>query len=147
MTVHLLRMAARVQSIEHLKQRQAERMAHRRFQTSVEGLYTFTRNLPRRADEVLDGGSIYWVIKRFVRVRQRILGIEEVKNAEGRRRCALRLETKWIPTEPQPHKAFRGWRYLRIEDAPADLDAARAVEGADDMPPEMADELRDLGLL
>lgn len=147
MTVHLLRMAVRIESIEHLKQRQAERTAQQRSDELTGELYTFTRNTPRRADEIVDGGSIYWVIKRFIRVRQRILGFDEYTGARGRPRCAIRVAPEWIQTDPHPHKAFRGWRYLPAGDAPPDLDPSRIADGAEDIPPEMADELRDLGLL
>lgn len=147
MTIHLLRMAVRIDSIEHLKDRQFERMANRPSGELNGELYTFTRNMPRRATEILDGGSIYWVIKRFVRVRQRILGFEEYVGVRGRRRCGIQLEPKWIKTDPQPHKAFRGWRYLPASDAPPDLDLTGTADVAEEFPAEMADELRELGLL
>jgi hypothetical protein len=95
--------------------------------------------------ELADGGSLYWVIKSFIRVRQRILGIERLTGAEGRPYCRIRLEPVYVRTEMRPHKPFQGWRYLRPEDAPPDVDAASA--DADDLPAEMAEELRGLGLL
>ena len=147
MTVNILRMAARVQSIDHLLERQWQRMAQRVPDADGSVLYTFTRNVPKRIDELVDGGSIYWVIKRFVRVRQSILGIEPITNAEGRRRCRIQLDPVPVRTELYPHKAFQGWRYLRPEDAPRDLESGDVAEEQEEIPPEMAAELRHLGLL
>lgn len=144
MTVHLLRMAVRVESISHLRQIQSERMKTIA-QQGGSGLYTYTRNMPKRGDELLDGGSIYWVIKRYISVRQPILGIERQVNDEGRPYCALQLDPEPVQLVPRRQKAFQGWRYLRIEDSPADLDAQSSQQV--DMPPEMLEELRDLGLM
>jgi hypothetical protein len=100
--------------------------------------------MPRRADEVLDGGSIYWVIRGQVRVRQRILGLSAESDEEGHRYCAVRYQSKQILTLPQARRPFQGWRYLRPDEAPPD----RAIGGRDDeLPPAMAQELRALGLL
>ena len=145
MTVHLLRMAVGVDSLGHLQTIQKERMGKR-----DDGLlHTYTRNIPRRKAELLDGGSIYWVVKRYIRVRQAILGIEPGTNAEGRTYCALQLSPDLVMLDPRRQKAFQGWRYLRLDDAPADLDVQPAAAAAETngMPVEMVDELRDLGLL
>ncbi len=145
MTVHLLRMAAGIESIDQLKSVQAARMAGRGGEKSPGVVKTFTRNVPRRASELLDGGSIDWVMKRFLRARQTVLGCERLTNSEGRTYAALTLDAEVTRVELRPQKAFQGWRYLRPEDAPVDLAAAaRAGEG---MPPEMVAELRQLGLL
>jgi hypothetical protein len=80
MTVNLLRMAVRIESISQLKKIQTERRAL----TEGKRLHSFTRNMPKRIDELIDGGSIYWVVKRLIRVRQKIIGIEKMTNSEGR---------------------------------------------------------------
>jgi hypothetical protein len=108
-------------------------------------LFTHTRNVPKRGAELLDGGSIYWVVKRYIRVRQNILGIESATNAKGRRYCAIELDPELILIEPRRHKAFRGWRYFRTEDVPVDLE--KSLAETENLPPELADELRDLGLI
>jgi hypothetical protein len=151
MTVHLLRMAVRVESVGHLRTIQAERMKESAQTGKNKGrkkkrLYTRTRNVPKRTAELLDGGSIYWVVKRYVRVRQKILGIESATNSEGRRYCAIELDPELVLVDPRRHKAFQGWRYFRLEDVPADISAQSAAD-ADNLPPELADELRDLGLI
>jgi len=143
MAVHLLRMAVRIESIAHLSEIQAERMA------SIKGkrLFTYTRNVPRRTAELIDGGSIYWVVKRLIRVRQKIVGIEQGTNEEGRKFCAIELDPGHILLEPRRQKAFQGWRYLKPEEAPIDLPPGSTVEIDADMPPEMQAELRELGLI
>ena len=136
-------MAVRIESIAKLKEIQAERLAS----TKGKRLHTFTRNVPRRIDELTDGGSIYWVVKRLIRVRQEILGITQETNDEGRKYCAIELSPEHVLLEPRRQKAFQGWRYLKQEEAPLDLPAGRAAETETDMPPEMMAELKELGLL
>ena len=98
---------------------------------------------PRREAELLDGGSLYWVIRGRVLARQRLLGLEPRHGADGITRCALRLDPGVVRTLPQPRRAFQGWRYLRPQDAPADLPAAPAAA----MPPRLALELAEIGVL
>lgn len=139
MTVHLLKLAVGAESVEHVAQWQARRLA----QTGR--LFHRTRHAPRRAEEVLDGGSIYWVIQGLVQARQRIIGIERTEDPDGLPCCHLILDPELVRTRPQPRRPHQGWRYLEPEDAPQDLDLG---EGAEDAPPpEMAAELRALGLL
>lgn len=102
-----------------------------------------TRMRPRRTDELLSGGSLYWVIKGVVQARQKILSLEPRRGRDGVERTAIILQPRLVLTEPQPRRAFQGWRYLADEDAPADLSAAQK-NGA---PPELSRELAALGLL
>jgi hypothetical protein len=141
MTVHLIKMSVGVEDVRHLEQIQSQRLAN------VGELMHVTRNTPRRAAEVLRGGSIYWVIKRFIRARQTIIDIRpiEVEGKEGRPSCALVLEPGLIRTEIRSFRAFQGWRYLAADDAPAD--APDSITGDDDVPAELAAELKGLGLL
>ena len=105
--------------------------------------------MPKRAAEILSfGGSIYWVVAGFVRVRQRILDIREEEGADGIARAGLVLDPELVAVEARPLKPFQGWRYLAPEAAPPDLRAG-AVEarGLDALPAGLRRELRDLGLL
>jgi hypothetical protein len=145
MTVHLIKMSVGVEDIRHLERIQAKRLADAKRMGVAPELMHITRNTPRRAAEVLRGGSIFWVIKRFIRVRQVIADIRQVEGKEGRKSCALVLEPGLIRTEIRSFRAFQGWRYFAVDDAPADLPASRA--GGDDVPAELAAELRGLGLL
>jgi len=143
MTLHIIKLAVGIDDVEHLATVQALRLKQARDRGNPEILRHVTRNTPRRAAELLDGGSMYWVIKGFVRVRQRLTGVQAVNDGEGPR-CALVLDPQLVQTVLRPHRAFQGWRYLRAEDAPAD---ATTRESATDMPEHMATELRELGLL
>ena len=145
MTVHILRRAFHVDSLEDLIQLQRNRIDAERAAGRPRRLYQRMRSTPRRTAEVLDGGSIYWVIKGYVRARQRILGIETRADSEGRNRCFLRLDPKVIPTVLSPAKPRRGWRYIEAEDAPPDR--TEAANNDEALPAEMEAELRELGLL
>lgn len=139
MTVHLKKLAARIEDIEELEAIQAQKLK------DYGRLFTYTRNTPKRQKELLDGGSLYWVIKGKFRVRQEILEFQTEVDDEGRKYCLIILEPGLIQTELQPQKAFQGWRYLPDNDVPKDFDG-RVVSG-DELPEDMSSELRDLGLL
>jgi hypothetical protein len=143
MIINLLRMAVRIESVSQLKNIQLERIAN----TEGGHLHTYTRNMPKRIDELIDGGSIYWVVKRLIRVRQKIIGIEKITNDEGRKFCAIELDPSHTLLDPRPQKPFQGWRYLKPEESPPDAPSGGAVDFDSDMPPEMMMELRELGLL
>jgi hypothetical protein len=99
-----------------------------------------TRQTPKRTAELLEGGSLYWVFKGVILIRQRIAAIETI--GEGaQRRCEILLDDAMIPTAPQPRRAFQGWRYIETKDAPADF--GEAAEG--DLPPDLARRLREAG--
>jgi hypothetical protein len=104
-----------------------------------------TRMAPKRAAELVDGGSLYWVIRGQIMCRERILGIHPFIDKDGIGRCHIALDCKPVLVEPRPYRAFQGWRYLSPKDAPPDLD--RAAPGARDMPEALRRELRQLGLL
>lgn len=104
-----------------------------------------TRMVPKRAEELLDGGSLYWVIRGQILCRERLIDIRPFVDRDGIGRCHLVLVPKLILVEPRPFRAFQGWRYLDGKDAPRDLD--HAAPGARAMPEDMRRELRELGLL
>jgi hypothetical protein len=103
-----------------------------------------TRMWPKREAELLNGGSLYWVFRGLVLARQRLLGLEERRGKDGILRCALILDREVVRTEPQPRRAFQGWRYLETREAPRDLGNARAAEKG--LPPKLAVALAEIGL-
>ena len=145
MTIHLIKLCVGVDDIGHLARLQAGRLAEARRRGEAAELKHVTRNTPRQASEILDGGSLYWVIKGFVRVRQAVINLRPAEKADGRPACALVLDPKLVRTELRGFRAFQGWRYLAPEDAPPD--AGPFDEDDDDVPAEMAAELKGLGLL
>ena len=139
MALHLLKIAVGVESVEHLAELQGARRKR------LGRLVHYTRHYPRRADELLDGGSIYWIVKGLVRVRQRLIGFERTTRDNDMPACAIVLDPVLVRTRPQPRRPHQGWRYLVEADAPADSPAGLAEEA--DMPSAMVEELRALGLL
>jgi hypothetical protein len=103
-----------------------------------------TRMWPKRAAELLAGGSLYWVFKGAVLARQRIVRLDEVLGADGITRCAIVLDPEVVRTAAATRRPFQGWRYLKPEDAPADLPKAR--KGDDNLPPELDAMLAEIGL-
>ena len=139
MTVHLLKMSVGSDSVEGLEAWQAQRYDQHGM------VWHLTRHTPRRRDEVLDGGSIYWIFNGAIRARNRIIDIDQAENPAGETRCRLVLDTKLVPTVLQPRRPHQGWRYFDLADAPEDASARRRGRGQP--PPEMAAELRELGLI
>ena len=103
-----------------------------------------TRMWPKREAEVLNGGSLYWVVKGVILCRQRILRLDEVDRGDGIRRCGIVMDPEVIRTEAAARRPFQGWRYLSPEDAPRDLPKGRETDSA--LPEEMALALAEIGL-
>ncbi len=137
MTVHLKKLSVGSHSLETLRAWQALRLS------KTGRLIHVTRNRPRRAEEILDGGSIYWIIKGVMSARQQIIDLAAVQRADGQVACGLVLSPNLVATVPIKMRIFQGWRYLEAEDAPADL-----TDPVDEsMPPTLVAELRELGVL
>lgn len=143
MTLHLVKLAVGVNSVEHLAALQTARLAEARDAGRPPVLVHVTRQQPRDVAGLLDGGSIYWVIRGLIAVRQRLTAIEPVEGSDGIRRCALVLDPQLVEVETVARRPHQGWRYLKPDDAPPDRRAG-SVEGGD---PALAAELRALGLL
>jgi hypothetical protein len=104
-----------------------------------------TRMWPKREAEILNGGSIYWVIKGAIQCRQRVLRLDEVIGTDGIRRCAIVLDPTLIRTQSSLKRPFQGWRYLQVADAPRDLPEGREDEEA--LPIELNQALAEIGVL
>ena len=148
MTLHLVKLCVGVESVDQLRnyieQRQILALSKG---LSDEQIHT-TRMVPTRIDELLDGGSLYWVIKGTVQVRQKLIDIRVHKDDSGKKRCDLVMEPFLHQTQLQPRRAFQGWRYLKVSDAPPDvsgpmLDGDQLAE----MPEGMRRELQELCLI
>lgn len=139
--INLLKLSVGTESIETLAAWQASPRA-----AGPDGAPRHvTRMWPKRAAEVLDGGSIYWVVKGAVLCRQRILRLDEVVREDGIPRCGLVLDRRLVAVLPVARRPFQGWRYLPPEDAPQDMDPARASEGA--LPAGLSVALAEMGVL
>ena len=144
MPLHLIKLSVGSESVDSLRAWIDFKRESVREETGTAEYYHTTRMVPKRVNEVLDGGSMFWVIKGLVQARQRIVEIRPFKDEDGIRRCRLVMEPVLHLTEIQPRRPFQGWRYLSEADAPRDFESS-GRHG--DIPFEMRRELSELGLL
>jgi hypothetical protein len=145
MPLHLIKLSVGAESIKDLDGWIKERLKKAKASGQPRRHVHITRMTPKRDVELLDGGSIFWVIKGEILVREKLVGIEPFRDQEGISRCRLIMEPKLITVSPRPMRPFQGWRYLEAKDAPSDL--GKREEGIAAMPEPMRRELRELGLL
>jgi hypothetical protein len=143
MTVHLIKLSVGSESLDDLVSWQKQRLKDLKAKGRTPELIHVTRHMPKRAAEVLDGGSIYWVVKGWIVGRQKLLALRPVKK-DGVPHCGLVHDRKMVPVQWRQRRAFQGWRYLETGDAPPDREASDAN---DDLPVELRRELATLGLL
>lgn len=140
--LHLIKLCVGPKDVAALSALQRERLR------SDPPLRAWTRMFPKRIDEITDGGSIYWVIGGFIRVRQRILGLREEQWDDDTPCAALLLDPELVAVEARPMKAFQGWRYLKPDEAPPDVATGRPVaRGLDALPPGLRRDLAELCLI
>jgi hypothetical protein len=145
MPLHILKLCVGADSVADLESWIASRLSEqRRAGQPVEHRHT-TRMTPKRVPELLDGGSLFWVIKGQITVRQTLLDVRPFVDTSGIGRCHLVLEPTVVEVETRPCRAFQGWRYLTHSDAPTDL--GRGHPDIVAMPETLRRELRDLGLI
>ena len=137
MTIHMVKLCVGADDVADLENWQKRLLA------SYPAPFHQTRMSPKRAEELLDGGSIYWVVRRAIRVRQRIIDIREVPDEAGRSMCELVFDPELVRTYAQAKRPFQGWRYLKPSDAPRDL---KSGERAVDIPPDLDAALKDAGV-
>jgi len=145
-TIHILKLCVGAESVDDLSRWQESRL--RLSRAAGDGrLFHTTRMVPKRQDEVLDGGSLYWVIRGVIQVRQRVIDFDSGTKEDGTACCLFFLDPALVPVRPTPKRPFQGWRYLKMQDAPADLAAGADVDDVARMPARMRKELSELGLL
>lgn len=144
MALHLIKLCVGCDSVEDLEDWIAVRLGEKRLAGEPAEHFHTTRMVPKRVDELLDGGSLYWIIKGGVQCRQRLADIRPFTDAQGISRCRLVFEPELVKTVWQPRRPFQGWRYLKPQDAPGD---AAAHGQSEEMPFALRRELAELGLL
>jgi hypothetical protein len=145
MALHLIKLCVGCDSVKDLEDWIREKRKRLKKSGSTQEHIHTTRMVPKRAEQLLDGGSLFWVIRGQIMCRQRLIAVRPFVDKEGVGRCRLALEPKVVLVESRPFRAFQGWRYLETKDAPRDLE--RAAPGAAAMPEQLRRELRELGLL
>jgi hypothetical protein len=146
MMVHMIKLSVGSESVEDHAQWQA---ANRQFWRKVgnkSAVFHTTFQTPKRTADLLDGGSLYWVVKGLIQARQRLVGFEDGRKEDGTPCCLLLLDPQIVPVRPVPRRAFQGWRYLDPADAPADL-AGSPRGDVGELPPAMRRDLAALGLI
>lgn len=142
--LNLVKLCVGADTVDDLVRWQEQRSADRRAAGQDPRPRHVTRMWPRRADEILDGGSLYWVFRGAVLARQQIEDLQEVIGEDGIRRCAIVMNPEIVRVETRPRRPFQGWRYLSVDDAPPDI-TARGAESA--LPPDLALALDGIGVV
>lgn len=144
MPLNIIKLCVGCDSVEDLEDWIAIRLEEKRRAGEPQEHFHTTRMVPKRVEELLDGGSLYWVVKGGVQCRQRLLDVRPFTDGEGISRCRLVIDTAVVRTQWQPRRPFQGWRYLRTADAPSDLSAAGDEA---ELPQKLRRELAELGLM
>ncbi|MGC1182034.1 DUF1489 family protein [Legionella sp.] len=139
--LNIIKLAVGPNSLKELEAWQTQRMCEKAANNENSELIHSTRNFPRRAEEILGGGSIYWVIKGRIVGRNRILEFRPMIHND-RLHCGIVYDPKLIRVIPRPRRPFQGWRYLEGKDTPSDL-----TEEMGEIPENMLRELIELGVL
>jgi hypothetical protein len=145
MALHLIKLCVGCDSVQDLEGWIKQKLKDKRKRREKPEHIHRTRMVPKRATELTDGGSLYWVIRGEIMCRQRIRDVRAFRDKDGVGRCGLVLDPKVVLVAPRPYRPFQGWRYLAAADAPRDLD--KAAPGAAAMPEKLRRELRELGLM
>ncbi len=146
MPLHLIKLSVGTDSVEDLASWQAERLRQLKRDGQKPDLFHRTFQMPKRREDLLDGGSIYWVIKGIIQARQRLIDLREGIREDGTPCSLLILDRTLVPVRPTPRRPFQGWRYLSNDDVPADLTGSSS-DGIAAMPPKMRKDLAELGLI
>jgi hypothetical protein len=141
--LHLIKLCVGVSTLEELRDWQKGRLAEKKKKGQKPELVHVTRQTPKRADELLSGGSLYWVIKGQIAARQKLLELRPMTH-DGVPHCGLVIDKKLVPVLRRGRAAFQGWCYLDAKDAPADV---KISEGGKGLPEALQQELAALGLL
>ncbi|MGA9321973.1 MAG: DUF1489 domain-containing protein [Xanthobacteraceae bacterium] len=145
MALNLIKLCVGCDSVRELEGWIKQRLKDKRKRREKPEHIHRTRMVPKRAEELIDGGSLYWVIRGEVACRQRIRDLRPFRDKDGVGRCGIVLDPKVVLVAPRAFRAFQGWRYLAAKDAPRDLE--KAAPGATAMPEKLRRELRELGLM
>ncbi len=143
MTLHLIKLCVGIDTVEELEVYRAKNSKEQAARGEAVRSVHVTRMFPKQAEKLLDGGSLYWVIKRVIRCRQRLLSLDEITGEDGIRRCAIVMDPEIIRTAPAVRRPFQGWRYLKADEAPMDI--SNSAAGGESLPPDLRRKLIEIG--
>lgn len=142
MTIHLLKPALRIQDVAEFQRRQKNFLTH----FNGEIVYpVWTSRKPQQMDALINGGSVYWIVKKAIQCRQAVIGFEAIEREGEKPSYFIYCDPQLVQTKPMEKRPFQGWRYLKPDQAPADVGAVDS--NAPPPPPDMANALREAGLL
>lgn len=147
MALNILKLCVGATTIDDLSRWQKSRLAFQKMQGVAPRIEHTTFQMPKRQDEILDGGSLYWVIKGVIQVRQRFVGFDVGTKDDGSSCSLFILAPELIAVRPLKRRPFQGWRYLLHGDAPPDIGSAADAAAIATLSPQMRQDLANLGLL
>ena len=133
--INLKKLAVGINSLEELKDFQILKLKKNN-EISVK-----TKNTPKRKPEILDGGSLYWIINNRFAIRQLVIDIRENISYEGKKYCLIILDRKIIQVEKISQRPFQGWRYLKLNNSPKDINLNLRKK----IPEELSNHLSEIG--
>ena len=140
MIYNLKKLAVGIDTVENLKIRQ--KIIFNEYNKIIH----VTRNVPKKKDDLIKKGSMYWVIKRRVLVRQKIKNISLIIRNDGSKGCEIELDSELIKVIPTSMRPFQGWRYYNSEEVPSDLTLDLNNDNEEALTDELNAELIKLGL-
>ncbi len=140
MALHLIKLCVGVSTLEELQEWRDEALAEKKRKKQPLVYDHVTRQMPKRGDEIINKGSLYWVIAGQIACRSPIIGLEPIVKG-GQPHCRIVMAPQTIRIHPRPFRPFQGWRYLKAQDAPPDV--AGQMEVPED---QLLEELRRFGV-
>ena len=144
--VNLVKIAVGVTTVEELSLRQTEFLKRNNDQ-NFPYFYHSTRMMPKKHDDIISNGSLYWVIKGAICARQKVLDIVKFEDTDGKKRCKIYLAAEIVKTRPVKKRPFQGWRYLKKHITPEDLNEPIKANFDSNIPIDIQKQLLEIGVL
>ena len=144
--VNLVKIAVGVTSVEELSLRQAEflkKINDKKFPY----FYHSTRMMPKKHEDIISNGSLYWVVKGVICARQKVIDIVKFEDTDGKKRCKIFLAAEIVKTKPVRKRPFQGWRYLKKHITPEDLNEPIKANFDSNIPIQLQKQLLEMGVL
>ncbi|OUX43509.1 hypothetical protein CBE37_02070 [bacterium TMED277] len=144
--VNLVKIAVGVTTVEELILRQTE-FLKKINDKNFPYFYHSTRMMPKKYEDIISNGSLYWVIKGAICARQKVLDIVKFEDTDGKKRCKIFLAPEIKKTKPVRKRPFQGWRYLKKHITPQDLNEPIKTTFDSNIPLDVQKQLLEMGVL